>query len=105
MHLGKKIRYCRKLKGVTLEELGEKANVCSKYIGEIERGEKTPSVTILQKIAIALEVHICFLLSSSEMEEQHFNYLASINRILYMRDIETLHKINEIFKIVFEEKC
>lgn len=104
MYPGEKIRHCRKLKRVTIEELGEKAGVSYKYIGEIERGVKNPSVTVLQKIASALEVHTGFLLSSSEMEEQNFNYMASINSILYMRDTETLIKINEILKMVFEEK-
>lgn len=86
-----------------MEELGEKAGVCCKYVGEIERGVKTPTVTVLQKIASALEVHIGFLLSSSELNNQHFNHIASINRILYGRDIETLIKINNILKMIFEK--
>lgn len=104
MHPGEKIRNCRKLKKVTIEELGEKSGISYKYIGEIERGVKNPTVTVLQKIASALEVHTGFLLSSLEVEEQNFSYMASINRILYMRDTETLIKINEILKMIFKEE-
>ncbi|MBI5410295.1 MAG: helix-turn-helix transcriptional regulator [Nitrospirae bacterium] len=103
-NLGKRIRRFRKLKGLTLEDLGEKAGVCCKYVGEIERGIKTPTVTVLQKVASALDVHACVLLSSFSTEEGYLERFASINRILHGRDAETLEKINKILKIVFDEK-
>ena len=102
--LGNRIRSLRKQKGLTLEKLGEKADICCKYIGEIERGVKTPTVTVLQKIASALEVHAGLLLSQASSDEKHFDSLASINIVLHGRDIETLNRINRILKIVFEEK-
>lgn len=40
---GRKVRYYRKLKALTQEQLGELANVGYKYIGEIERGRKMSS--------------------------------------------------------------
>jgi len=56
--LGKKIRSLRKLKGFTQEELGDKAGISYKFIGEIERGEVNPSLDSLTSIANALSVKV-----------------------------------------------
>lgn len=101
-NLGSRIRQLRKLKGLTLEDLGEKAGVCYKYVGEIERGMKTPTVTVLQKIASALDINAGTLLSSFSAEQRQLDGFASISRILHERDAETLEKINKILEIVFK---
>ena len=54
--LGKRIRTLRKLKALTQEELGEKAGISYKFVGEIERGEVNPSLDSLVRIANALGV-------------------------------------------------
>lgn len=105
INFGARLRECRKLAELTQEELGARAGVSYKYIGEIERGMKTPTVTVLQNIASALDVHASMLLSSISAQEMNFEIFASINRILHGRDSETLEKINKILKIVFEEKA
>jgi transcriptional regulator with XRE-family HTH domain len=56
--LGRRIRYLRARKGMTQEELGDKANVKYKYLGAIERGERNPSTDNLAKIAKALGVQL-----------------------------------------------
>lgn len=56
--LGKKIREIRKIKGFTQEELGEKANLNYKFIGELERGKVNVSLDSLVKISHALEIYI-----------------------------------------------
>ncbi|MEC0228750.1 helix-turn-helix domain-containing protein [Paenibacillus alba] len=38
------------------EQLSLSAAVSTSYIGQLERGEKNPTIKILEKIAIALEV-------------------------------------------------
>ena len=54
--LGRRIRFLRDMKSWTQQELGSKANINYKFLGEIERGQKNPSFNILAKIATALEV-------------------------------------------------
>lgn len=54
--LGKRIRTLRKLKALTQEELGEKAGISYKFVGEIERGKVNPSLDSLVRIANALGV-------------------------------------------------
>lgn len=56
--LGKKIREIRKIKGLTQEELGEKANLSYKFIGELERGKVNVSLDSLFRISQALEIYI-----------------------------------------------
>jgi transcriptional regulator with XRE-family HTH domain len=52
------IRHYRKKAEMTQERLGEAANLNPKYIGEVERKEKTISVDALARIAKALEVSL-----------------------------------------------
>ena len=61
--LGKRIRYLRNLRGVTQQELGEKADLNYKYLGAVERGEKNASIDNLAKIAegLSVELHELFI--------------------------------------------
>lgn len=55
---GNKVREIRLKKGLSQEELAEKANVHRTYIGMIERAEKNITLLNIEKIAIALDVSI-----------------------------------------------
>jgi len=50
-------RYRREAK-ITQERLGELADLNPKYIGEVERTEKTISLDALARIAVALKVRL-----------------------------------------------
>ncbi len=54
--LGKHIREQRKLKKYTLEQLAEKLDISTTFIGQIERAKGIPSLETLVKIANVLEV-------------------------------------------------
>lgn len=56
--LGQAIRHHRKKAKMTQEQLGEKADLNPKYIGEVERTEKTISVDALARIAQAIGVPV-----------------------------------------------
>lgn len=56
--VGNRIRALRKRKGLTQEKLGEKSELSYKFIGEIERGEKNPSLIVLLAIANGLEINL-----------------------------------------------
>ena len=57
-NLGKRIRVLRKELNLTQAELSQKANISGYYVGEIERGEASPSLSTLNDIANALGVTI-----------------------------------------------
>ena len=60
--LGKQIRIHRREKKYTLEQLAEKLDVSTTFIGQIERAKGIPSLETLVKIANVLEVSIDNLL-------------------------------------------
>ena len=62
VRFGERVRQERKVKGLSQEELAEKAGVHRTYIGMIERGEKNITLTNIRKIASALGVSISDLL-------------------------------------------
>jgi len=52
--LGQRLRALRKQRGLTQEEVGERAGVNPRYYAEVERGQRNISVGSLQKIADGL---------------------------------------------------
>ncbi|PPQ47521.1 transcriptional regulator [Paenibacillus peoriae] len=54
--IGVRIRQVRKSRGLTQEQLGERAQLQSTYIGGVERGERNISIETLEKLIKALEM-------------------------------------------------
>ena len=50
------VRRLREEKGLTQEELAERAGISATYVGFIERGDNVPTLTIVIQIASALRV-------------------------------------------------
>jgi transcriptional regulator with XRE-family HTH domain len=62
--LGDRIRDERSRRGLSLEQLARKARVSRSMLSAVERGEKAPSVLILDQIATGLGTSIARLLAS-----------------------------------------
>lgn len=60
--IGKFIAHCRKEKGLTQKELGEKLFVTDKAVSKWERGVSLPDITILEKLADELDTDIYSIL-------------------------------------------
>ncbi|MCQ2501378.1 MAG: helix-turn-helix domain-containing protein [Lachnospiraceae bacterium] len=56
--LGTKIRNIRKNRELTVSALADQAGVSESYISQLESGRIDPSVSLLRKLAVALEVPI-----------------------------------------------
>ena len=54
--LGMRIRYLREQKKMTIEDLSFEADINKNYLSDLERGNRNPTVKILEKIAMALEI-------------------------------------------------
>src|SRR3989344_6335816 len=54
--LGARLRAFRKERGLSQEKLGEKSGLSGKFIGEVEREEKSISLDSLAHVAAALDV-------------------------------------------------
>ncbi|MDD3213979.1 MAG: helix-turn-helix transcriptional regulator [Eubacteriales bacterium] len=63
--LGRRIRKQRTLHGWTQEELAERVNVSTSFVGHVERGTRKASLETLVAIANVLDVSLDYLLAAS----------------------------------------
>ena len=61
--LAKNLRGLRHERKLTQEDVAEITGISARYIGSIERARVSPSVTVLGKLANALEVDPCALIT------------------------------------------
>ncbi len=56
--IGERMKHFRGLASMTQEELSLETGISQKYISEIERGRKNPTVKTIAKIAVALGISV-----------------------------------------------
>ena len=61
IQLGKRIRYLRKEKRWSQLDLALESNVNRNYISDLEKGRRNPTILVLEKIAIALNIDLATL--------------------------------------------
>ena len=59
--LGQRVREFRKQRRLSQGVLGERSALSGKFIGEVERGEKSISIDSLYKVSVALRVPLSVL--------------------------------------------
>ncbi len=64
--LGMRIRFLRKQRNLSIEDLALEAGVNKNYLSDLERGQRNPSLKILSKIAVALKISISELTKAIE---------------------------------------
>jgi transcriptional regulator with XRE-family HTH domain len=82
MKIGTKIRRLRKLRGLTIEELAEKANLTKGFISQVERDLSAPSVINLKQVLDVLGVSLASFFSDlTERENNIFNQRDRISEV------------------------
>lgn len=105
--VGGEIREVRKARGLTLTELGKKANCSAAYLSRIERGDTRINVELLEKIGLALEVDPkWFFPSRTGSGELERSYIVRTNNRrsmseLYARPFEELEFSDELISSSF----
>lgn len=56
--LGMRIRYLRKSKHLSIEDLALEASINKNYLSDLERGRRNPTVNVIEKIALALDTDL-----------------------------------------------
>ena len=56
MDVGARIRYFRHLRGLSQEQLALQAGLNTAFLGHLERGLKSPTITTLEKLVKALNI-------------------------------------------------
>ena len=105
--IGVKMRSTRREKNLTQQQLGDLASLSYKYIGEIERAEKNPSIKVLARIANALQIDLLDLIggdpvASTKKDQARENALKRITRILKEIKTPDLEKIVMVLRILSE---
>lgn len=65
---GAAVRSLRRERGVSQEELGQRAGLHRNHVGQIERGELSPTLDTIDVIANALAVRASDLIARAESE-------------------------------------
>ena len=78
--LQEKIRELRKNKKYTLEQLAQKAGCSKSYISQLEKGKNVPSVSMLGRLASALDSQVSELLSENNQDLQWDRHLPKPER-------------------------
>lgn len=97
--IGKRIRQIRLQRDLTQEELGERANLHYSYIGQVERGDKIPSLKTLSKIAKALNVSLDYVLEDVKTYEARPDTEAAINELVTMIKTRPAHQIKMLVSV------
>jgi len=68
--IGERLRALRKSRGLSLDRTAQATGVSKAMLGQIERGESSPTVAVLWRIATGLEVPLSSLLEESRTGTQ-----------------------------------
>lgn len=100
IQLGKRIKILRKQRGVTQAQLAELVSLSTNFIGYIERGVQSPSISTLEKIAEVLRADIGMLfinidrpLLKPDKKEKMVNKIISRTGAMEIDDIKLLLKL------------
>jgi transcriptional regulator with XRE-family HTH domain len=67
-HFGAVLRRIREARGLSQEALAEEAGLHRNYVGLLERGQRMPSILVVQQLATALGTSMSALLKKVERE-------------------------------------
>ena len=105
MDIGMRIRYFRQLRGWSQERLALQAGINPAFLGHLERGLKSPTVTTLEKIVYALEITLEDLFAEKIVEED--DRQRAVNRILYSISglgAEEIDRLADVLQAVLDFK-
>ena len=103
--LGSSIRDARKKKGLTQEELAEKADVNPKFLGKVERAETNISLVMLSKVCDGLGVSLCEVLAFTAMDKKMLK-LGDLGtefwKLVQHKDTEVMRLSVQVFKDILQ---
>ncbi len=67
--IGQRIKYIRTQRGISQEDLAASAGIATTYVGQIERGMRNPTISVLENIADVLDVSIEEIVHSTNCDK------------------------------------
>lgn len=98
--LGEKIRALRQSRGLSQEKLAFKAGLNTSFLGQVERGQKSPTIETLYKISSALDARLdeLFQFDYATVIETELSYADKISFELRGRTEEEKKAVYEFVK-------
>lgn len=93
---GERVKSLRTAKKLSQEKLAELSGLHSTYIGQIERGEKSPTIESIYKLSVGLEISLADFFKNMEMKEKYADKI--YNMVLPL----TSEKQKKIYDIINE---
>jgi transcriptional regulator with XRE-family HTH domain len=79
--LGERVQTLRTDRGLTLRELADRSDVSVSMLSSVERGEKAPTVLVLDRIASGLDVTLASLVAGPDVERVIVRRAADQDRV------------------------
>lgn len=99
---GSRIRSIREIANLSRETVAERAGISANYLGEIERGEKWPTLDMIERIATALEVSPPAFFEYEAEEVDNNILLTKLQRLLSGRGTDQLQQALRVLKALFQ---
>ncbi|MBS1852796.1 MAG: helix-turn-helix transcriptional regulator [Acidobacteria bacterium] len=99
---GSRIRSLREAADVSRERAAENADINANYLGEIERGEKWPSIDVIQRLARALKVSPSAFFDFEGEENDAIALRSKLHELLASREIEQLQQAMRVLRALFQ---
>lgn len=99
---GKRVRAVRRTAKLTQEELAEAAHLNPKYLGQLERGEKSPSFEVLLELARNLHVSPTALVDFEREETDEKALRRKIDGLLQKCGTQQLQLVQKLLKVIAE---
>lgn len=106
--LGKKIKYYREIRGLTLEQLANLVGCTGSYIALIEKGKNTPNSYVLYNLSRSLNVPLLFFYGIDKDKEninsdkdpilknEDFTPFLDIAKEAFFRNVSTKELLNAV---------
>ena len=102
--IGGRIRYFRHLRKLSQEQLALQAGINPAFLGHLERGLKSPTITTLEKLVKALDITFEELFTEETLAPDQGRENAMKRFELLVRDLsgEQLDKLSDIIQSILE---
>jgi transcriptional regulator with XRE-family HTH domain len=99
---GRRVKAARRATKLTQEELAEAAHLNPKYLGQIERGEKSPSFEVMVALAKSLQISPAIFFQFDREETDDKTLRKKIDALLQKGGAEQLQLIHRLVKVILE---
>ena len=90
---GENLRFYRKAKNLSQEQLSEKVDISVKHLSSIERGLNFVSADLLEKLAVSVEVPVYYFFAKENDRIYNDAMLNTINSIIEKHLIKTIEEL------------